>query len=182
MRDDLSVPEAENPVGHLGDHRVVGDDEDAAVGVRRDVAEQPEDADPGLDIQRPGGLIAEQERRILDGITVSRMRRMLRSVVQEGTARRAASLEKEVYGKTGTTNDNADAWFIGFDDTTIAGVWVGRDDRTTISGAETGASAALPIWMEFMESIQQQFDTGEPQILWSQAGTAKHGTGETAIQ
>jgi penicillin-binding protein 1A len=88
---------------------------------------------------------------ILPPASVAAMRDMLASVVRDGTARRALSLERPVYGKTGTTNANADALFIGFDDTLVVGVWVGRDDRSPIGPQETGARAALPIWVAFMQ-------------------------------
>jgi penicillin-binding protein 1A len=77
-------------------------------------------------------------------------------VVEEGTARKARELKKPLYGKTGTTNDYTDAWFIGFDDRLVVGVWVGRDDHTTIGPKETGAKAALPIWIEFMKKVPLQ--------------------------
>jgi penicillin-binding protein 1A len=62
-------------------------------------------------------------------------------------------LGRTVYGKTGTTNGNADALFIGFDASLVVGVWVGRDDRSPIGPKETGARAALPIWVEFMKQV-----------------------------
>ena len=76
---------------------------------------------------------------------------ILGAVVKEGTAVRAKELKRPVYGKTGTTNDYTDAWFIGFDDNLVVGVWVGRDDHTPIGNKETGAMAALPIWIDFMK-------------------------------
>lgn len=84
---------------------------------------------------------------------VEKMRELLRSVVEEGTAQRAKELDRKVYGKTGTTNNFSDAWFIGFDDRLLVGVWVGRDNHTPIGEKETGASSALPIWIEFMKNI-----------------------------
>lgn len=87
---------------------------------------------------------------VLSETTVAAMRRMLAAVVRDGTARRALCLERAVYGKTGTSNANADALFIGFDEDLVVGVWVGRDDRTPIGPKETGGRAALPIWVEFM--------------------------------
>jgi penicillin-binding protein 1A len=60
---------------------------------------------------------------------------------------------RPVYGKTGTTNDFIDAWFIGFDENIALGVWVGRDDHTPIGNKETGARAALPIWIDFMKHM-----------------------------
>ncbi|MFB3922423.1 MAG: PBP1A family penicillin-binding protein [Terriglobia bacterium] len=78
---------------------------------------------------------------------------MLREVFMTGTAVRAKSLAEKypLAGKTGTTNDFVDAWFIGFSPSLTAGVWVGFDDHRTLGAKEEGAKAALPIWMEFME-------------------------------
>lgn len=84
------------------------------------------------------------------------MRKLLRAVVEEGTAIKAKELKKTLYGKTGTTNEYTDAWFIGFDDRLVVGVWVGRDNHTPIGPKETGARAALPIWIEFMKKAPQQ--------------------------
>ncbi len=82
-----------------------------------------------------------------------KMKVLLRSVVEEGTAQRAKELDRKVYGKTGTTNNFSDAWFVGFDDRLVVGVWVGRDNHKPIGQKETGASAALPIWKAFMKNI-----------------------------
>lgn len=106
---------------------------------------------------REGMIIEEvhpQLEDVLEAGVVSELRKMLRAVVTEGTAVRAKSLGRDVYGKTGTTNDYTDAWFIGFDDRLAVGVWVGRDDHTPIGRKETGASAALPIWVEFMKHAE----------------------------
>ncbi len=76
---------------------------------------------------------------------------MMSAVVKEGTARQALSLNLPLAGKTGTTNDFRDAWFVGFSPQLVAGVWVGNDDFTPIGDGETGGRAALPIWTDFME-------------------------------
>jgi penicillin-binding protein 1A len=94
-----------------------------------------------------------QYDRVIGARTVKTIRSMLRSVVLKGTARRAVALNRRVYGKTGTTNDYADAWFVGFDDNVVVGVWVGRDNRVSIGREETGSRAALPIWIEFMQHL-----------------------------
>ncbi len=76
---------------------------------------------------------------------------LLRSVIDSGTARSAASkLQRPAAGKTGTTDDNRDAWFVGFTPTLLAGVWVGFDERRVLGHGEEGAHAALPIWLDFM--------------------------------
>jgi len=77
---------------------------------------------------------------------------MLREVVNSGTAVRAKSLKRALAGKTGTTNDFVDAWFMGFSPALTCGVWVGFDDRRTLGPKEEGSHVALPIWMEFMEA------------------------------
>jgi penicillin-binding protein 1A len=80
------------------------------------------------------------------------MTAMLEDVVQFGTGMPARALGRPAGGKTGTTNDFTDAWFIGFTPQLTAGVWVGYDDRAVSLGKpETGAIAALPIWLEFMQ-------------------------------
>lgn len=107
---------------------------------------------------RDGIVIDEQFPKstdILDEHAVAEMKVLLAAVVDEGTAVRAKSLGRPVFGKTGTTNDYTDAWFIGFDDRTALGVWVGRDDHTPIGRRETGASAALPIWIGLMKQSGQ---------------------------
>ena len=75
---------------------------------------------------------------------------MLKGVIQEGTGKKAQSLTRPVAGKTGTTNGYKDALFIGFSPSIATGVWVGQDVFVTIGKRETGAKAALPIWIEFM--------------------------------
>ena len=77
---------------------------------------------------------------------------MLESVVLEGTGRQARKLAFPVAGKTGTTNNYDDALFVGFSPTVAAGVWVGRDAGGNLGDKETGAKAALPIWIQFMQN------------------------------
>jgi penicillin-binding protein 1A len=106
------------------------------------------------------GIVIEETGPILEELLsegdVEEMKIMLKAVVEEGTAMKAKELKRPVYGKTGTTNDFTDAWFIGFDDRLAVGVWVGRDDHMPIGAKETGAKAALPIWIEFMKKVPLQ--------------------------
>ncbi len=81
---------------------------------------------------------------------------MLEDVVRIGTGWRAKALKRPVAGKTGTTNDHRDAWFLGFTPDLVTGVWVGFDDMTTMGKKATGSSAAAPIWTRFMlEAIKE---------------------------
>jgi penicillin-binding protein 1A len=75
----------------------------------------------------------------------------MQDVVETGTGRRVKSLGRPVAGKTGTTNDVRDAWFIGFTPSLVAGVWVGFDDEKSLGSQEVGGRAAAPIWLYFME-------------------------------
>ncbi len=76
---------------------------------------------------------------------------MMRDVVNEGTGRRALQLGRsDLAGKTGTTNDQRDAWFTGFNPALATAVWIGFDDLAPLGVRETGATAALPMWMEYM--------------------------------
>jgi len=106
-----------------------------------------------------GALLEEQRPKVTDVIPpeVARtMTAMLEEVVQFGTGVRAKELGRPSAGKTGTTNDFTDAWYIGFTPQLTAGVWVGNDDkRVSLGKKETGARAALPIWLEFMQQAMQ---------------------------
>ncbi|MCH8105149.1 MAG: penicillin-binding protein 1A [Proteobacteria bacterium] len=80
------------------------------------------------------------------------MRSMMREVVQRGTAVRAKALGRaDIGGKTGTTNDQVDAWFSGFNDQIITSAWVGFDNQQSLGRRETGGRAALPVWLEYMK-------------------------------
>ena len=91
------------------------------------------------------------------------MTHLLRGVVQRGTAAAAAALDWPLAGKTGTMDEYTDAWFVGFDPNITVGVWVGYDEKKPLGRGETGASAALPIWMDFMRaSIDATGDRTNP--------------------
>jgi len=91
--------------------------------------------------------------------TARTMMRLLREVTRSGTGAAAAQLKHPLGGKTGTTSDYTDAWFMGFSPSITCGVWVGFDSRQSLGEKETGARAALPIWMNFMrEAIKGKDD------------------------
>ncbi|MEL7371484.1 MAG: penicillin-binding transpeptidase domain-containing protein, partial [Myxococcota bacterium] len=75
---------------------------------------------------------------------------LMQSVVEDGTAKRVKQLERPVAGKTGTTNESRNAWFIGFTPDHVAGVWVGFDNNDPLGPYETGGRAAIPVWLDYM--------------------------------
>ena len=83
--------------------------------------------------------------------TARTMMVFFRDVTREGTAAKAAALNHPLGGKTGTTNDFTDAWFVGFSPSITCGVWVGFDDRESLGDKQTGAAVALPLWTDFMK-------------------------------
>jgi penicillin-binding protein 1A len=92
--------------------------------------------------------------RVIDPRNAFIMTTMLRDVVRGGTAARAMQLgRQDLAGKTGTTNENVDAWFCGFNAAMVAVAWIGFDQPKTLGTNETGAVAALPIWMAFMAKV-----------------------------
>jgi penicillin-binding protein 1A len=106
-------------------------------------------------MDREGNLLEENRAEPQDVIradTAFVMTNLLRGVVQYGTAAAATSLKWPLGGKTGTVDDNTDAWFVGFDPDITVGVWTGLDEKKPLGPNETGAVAALPIWIDFMKA------------------------------
>jgi len=111
-----------------------------------------------------GRVLEENYPEVKDVISVRTARimtAMLREVVLHGTAVGATKMPFPVAGKTGTTNDFTDAWFVGFSPAMTCGVWVGFDEKKTLGAKETGAHAALPIWMNFMTVATAGKDPGQ---------------------
>ncbi|MBN1850710.1 MAG: PBP1A family penicillin-binding protein [Deltaproteobacteria bacterium] len=109
---------------------------------------------------RTGQIIEENQPIVQEAIpeeTAYIMTDLLKAVVSEtgGTGWRAKEIERPAAGKTGTTNDLRDAWFIGYTPKLLAGVWVGYDDQKPMGSGETGSRAASPIWVYFMADILQ---------------------------
>jgi penicillin-binding protein 1A len=90
-------------------------------------------------------------RDVIGAETARTMTSMLREVVLRGTGAAANSLKTPLGGKTGTTNDFTDAWFIGFSPSITCGIWMGFDEKKNLGKQETGGHAALPMWIEFMK-------------------------------
>lgn len=105
-------------------------------------------------IVAPDGSVLEENKpkceRVLPAQETRVLVDMLRAVVLEGTGVAASSLQRVVAGKTGTTNDYMDAWFVGFSPDIVAGVWVGFDIKRSMGRGMAGARVALPIWIDYM--------------------------------
>jgi len=92
-------------------------------------------------------------RDVIPAETARIMVDLMQEPVRGGTATKAQELKRPVAGKTGTTNDFTDAWFIGYTPSLTAGAWIGFDEKVTLGDKETGGKAALPIWMEFIREV-----------------------------
>ncbi|MBI4495549.1 MAG: PBP1A family penicillin-binding protein [Deltaproteobacteria bacterium] len=113
-------------------------------------------------VDKEGSILEEAEPTSVEAVspqTSFLVTSLMQSVIQEGTGQRAKALGRPAAGKTGTTNDTRDAWFIGFvPQRLVAGAWVGYDIEQPLGTHETGAVAALPIWLGFMKEAL----AGEP--------------------
>ncbi len=122
------------------------------------------------------GRVLEEDYSDIKDVVSSRTARimtsMLREVVLHGTAAAAAKMPYPLAGKTGTTNDFTDAWFVGFSPSLTCGVWIGYDEKKSLGEKETGARAALPIWMQFMKVALAGKDPGEFQPAPDQGSPA----------
>ncbi|MBW2412469.1 MAG: penicillin-binding protein, partial [Deltaproteobacteria bacterium] len=105
---------------------------------------------------RDGNVIEEtvpERTKVIEKTTAYLMTHLLEGVVQYGTGWRAKALGRPAAGKTGTTNNLFDAWFMGYTPELITGVWVGFDDEAPLGKSETGSRAASPIWLGFMKEV-----------------------------
>jgi len=108
--------------------------------------------------------IENKNEQVLSEETSYQMTSILQGAVQRGTAKKLRSLKVPLAGKTGTTNDNYDAWFIGFSSNLIIGVYVGYDNPKSLGKYETGSKAALPIFKDFVEKSLYKEDFSEFKI------------------
>lgn len=106
----------------------------------------------GMPLKEPTSQVSE----VISQKTAREMMVLLRDVTHGGTASAAASLNHPLGGKTGTTSNFTDAWFVGFSPSVTCGVWTGYDSRQSLGDKETGARVALPIWMGFMKAAIAQ--------------------------
>tara|TARA_B100000315_G_C14304554_1_gene463420 strand:- start:167 stop:700 length:534 start_codon:yes stop_codon:yes gene_type:complete len=102
--------------------------------------------------------IKDNREQIISQETAYQITSMLEGVVKRGTGRKLRDLNLVIAGKTGTTNKNMDAWFIGFTSKLVIGVYVGFDEPKSLGRYETGAKAALPIFKKFVKNIIKKKD------------------------
>jgi len=104
--------------------------------------------------------IASQRQRVMDPVTAYQLTTMLQGVVQRGTARRVR-LPVPVAGKTGTTNDSRDVWFVGYTSTIVAGCYIGFDTPRSLGRGASGGGTCAPVFSEFMQSAIEEYGGGE---------------------
>jgi penicillin-binding protein 1A len=109
----------------------------------------------GAVISEAAPLVAgDNAERVIDPRNAFVMTSLMKEVITAGTATRALSLgRKDLAGKTGTTNENVDAWFCGYNTGIVGVAWIGFDQPKTLGNNETGAAAALPIWISYMAKV-----------------------------
>jgi len=124
-----------------------------------------EDAGASAAVEPSESLGPRYAPRVISAQNAFIMRSLMREVVQRGTAVRAKELGRnDIAGKTGTTNDQIDAWFSGFNDQVVTTTWVGFDNQRHMGNRETGGRAALPMWIDFMRVALE----GRPENLLEQ--------------
>jgi penicillin-binding protein 1A len=109
-------------------------------------------------LDRDGNILEETNptrKKVIEQNTAYVMTSLLEGVVKRGTGWRVTAMNRPVAGKTGTTNNLHDAWFMGYTPRYITGVWVGFDDESSLGRGETGSRAASPIWLGFMQRLLQ---------------------------
>ena len=109
-------------------------------------------------------IIQNTNEQVISEETAYQMTSILQGAVQRGTAKKLRQLKVPLAGKTGTTNDNFDAWFIGFSSNLVVGVYIGYDNPKTLGKFETGSKAALPIFKSFIENALYKEDFPDFQI------------------
>jgi penicillin-binding protein 1A len=151
----LALREQKNALNPTATETAVATQTDTSVQTSTDVAVN---LDPRK--LKKSAPVFDDPLRAIDEKTAYIMSYLLQDVVLYGTATNARSLKKKVGGKTGTTNEYIDAWFLGFSPEVVTGVWTGFDNPRTLGPKEVGSRAALPAWTQYMESALAKF-TGD---------------------
>ena len=139
---------------------------------------------------RDGSLLEERRPQPKDAIradTAYVLTNLMQGVVQHGTGAPPPTRSNwPLAGKTGTVDDNTDAWFVGFDPNITVGVWMGNDEKKPIGYNETGTTAALPMWMDFMKVYIELYGDRENPPTFESPGNivfmpVDRNTGEPAL-
>lgn len=130
--------------GDKGDVVATESEDDASTGDVATVAP--------LDYTQDPPMVIDTRKQLMDPIVAYQMTSILEGVIQRGTGRRARVLHRTLGGKTGTTDDSVDNWFMGFSPDLVTGVYMGFDNPSSLGRHETGASVALPVWIDFMRN------------------------------
>ena len=134
---------------NLPEQNIIPENTDILISVNEDLN------DPVLDVNgevQTSTVIQRVAKRIVPPQNIYIMNSILRDVIKMGTGKRALVLNRgDIAGKTGTTNDQQDAWFSGFNPDVVATAWVGFDDPHTLGHSEYGGRAALPMWIDYMD-------------------------------
>jgi penicillin-binding protein 1A len=144
-------PDCERPTDLLDDEAPL-DDRQRPV-YRPLQGAEPGDAPPsfGTGSATDSGIVTEPAPRVISEQNAYLVRSMMMDVIRRGTGKAALELgRQDLAGKTGTTNDQRDAWFSGYNEALVTTVWVGFDNHEPLGRAEVGGRAALPIWIQFM--------------------------------
>ena len=139
------------------------------------------------DVRSREGAVLESAkpaaREVLSPQIAAVMNALLEGVITDGTGAAAASLGRPLAGKTGTTDDCTDAWFIGYTPEMVVGVWVGFDTKKSLGSRETGAQAALPIWQSFMQdALRAESPVPFPEVEGVTHASVDHATGLRAVE
>jgi penicillin-binding protein 1A len=137
--------------------RLVAAETPAKAATSIEASPRPDGADVAQAPTLPTYPLKADPDQVLDPRVAFVAGHLMKEVVSFGTGAAAKQLARPAAGKTGTTNDYQDAWFMGFTPTIVAGAWVGYDTQKPIGRGETGARAALPIWLDVMkEAVKNQ--------------------------
>ena len=162
--DDLAAAEAAAEAGPEAEPDAAGLSEEEQLEIAEleelGASEEEVAAEPEAALEEEDG--PEYAPRVISPQNAFIMRSMMQEVVRRGTAVRAKALGRgDIAGKTGTTNDQIDAWFSGFNDQVVTTTWVGFDNQRKMGRRETGSRAALPMWIEYMRHALD----GQPENL-----------------
>ena len=117
----------------------------------------------GKPLYEAPAVTLDESRRAIDARNAFLMSSLLQEITRSGTAARAQAVLKrpDLYGKTGTTNDSMDAWFVGYQPTVAAAAWVGYDTPRNLGSRETGGGLSLPIWIAYMAEALKGVPVGD---------------------